>query len=43
MSLDDIALLGRMLAHFFAIFADCFAGAKGRYLLPVYGDGIDVV
>lgn len=40
MFLDDIASLGRMLAHFLAIFADCFAGAKGRHLLAVYVRGL---
>ena len=40
MSLKDIASLGKMLAQFLAIFADCFCGSKGRRLLAVYVRGL---
>lgn len=40
MSLQDIASLGKMLAQFLALFADCFHGAKGRRLLLIYLKGL---
>ncbi len=40
MSLQDIASLGRMLAQFLALFADCFHGVKGRRLLATYVRGL---
>jgi SRSO17 transposase len=40
MSLQDIASLGKMLAQFLALFADCFHGIKGQRLLSVYVRGL---
>jgi SRSO17 transposase len=40
MSLQDIASLGKMLAQFLAIFADCFYGVKGRRLFAAYVGGL---
>lgn len=40
MSLQDIASLGKMLAQFLALFADCFHGVKGRRLLAIYVRGL---
>jgi SRSO17 transposase len=40
MSLQDIASLGKMLAQFLALFADCFHGVKGRRLLAAYVRGL---
>jgi SRSO17 transposase len=40
MSLQGIASLGRMLAQFLALFADCFHGVKGRRLLATYVRGL---
>lgn len=39
-ALQDIASLGKMLAQFLALFADCFHGVKGRRLLLVYLKGL---
>lgn len=40
MSLKDIASLGKMLAQFLALFADCFCSQPGRKLLRVYVQGL---
>ena len=40
MSVQDIASLGKMLAQFLALFADCFHGVKGRRLLVTYIRGL---
>lgn len=40
MSLQDIASLGKLLAQFLALFADCFHGVKGRRLLSTYVCGL---
>ena len=40
MSLQDIASLGKMLAQFLALFADCFHGVKGRRLFAAYVRGL---
>ncbi len=40
MSLEDIASLGKMLAQFLALFADCFHGIKGQRLFAVYVRGL---
>jgi SRSO17 transposase len=40
MSLQDIASLGKMLAQFLALFADCFHGVRGRRLLATYVRGL---
>jgi SRSO17 transposase len=40
MSLQDIAALGKMLAQFLALFADCFQRKEGRVLLAVYVRGL---
>lgn len=40
MSLQDIASLGKMLAQFLALFADCFHGVKGRRLFAAYVAGL---
>jgi len=40
MSLQDIASLGKMLAQFLALFADCFHGIKGQRLLATYVRGL---
>ena len=40
MSLKDIASLGKMLAQFLALFADCFCGVKGQHLLATYVGGL---
>lgn len=40
MSLQDIASLGKMLAQFLALFADCFVGVKGQRLLAIYVRGL---
>ena len=39
MSLQDIASLGKLLAHFPALFADCFHGVKGRRLFAAHVHG----
>ena len=40
MSLQDIASLGKLLAQFLTLFADCFHGLRGRRLLAVYVRGL---
>jgi len=40
MSLQDIAALGKLLAQFLGLFADCFRRAAGRRLLAVYVRGL---
>ena len=40
MLLQDIASLGKMLAQFLALFADCFHGVKGQRLLVTYVRGL---
>ena len=40
MSLKDIASLGKMLAQFLGLFADCFRRSAGRELLAVYVHGL---
>lgn len=40
MSLKDIASLGKMLAQFLALFADCFSSNPGRKLLQIYVQGL---
>lgn len=40
MSLQDIASLGKMLAQFLALFADCFHGVKGQRLFAAYVRGL---
>lgn len=40
MSLKDIRKLGRMLAQFLSLFADCFARAAGRTLMSHYVQGL---
>jgi SRSO17 transposase len=40
MSLKDIASLGKMLAQFLALFANCFTRPAGRRLLAVYVRGL---
>lgn len=40
MSLKDIASLGKMLAQFLALFADCFCSNPGRKLLQIYVQGL---
>ena len=40
MSLQDIALLGNLLAQFLALFTDCFHGVKARRLLATYVRGL---
>lgn len=40
MMLQDIASLGKTLAQFLALFADCFHSTKGRQLLLVYLKGL---
>lgn len=40
MTLKDIASLGKMLAQFLALFADCFHGVKGRRLFAAYVHGL---
>ena len=40
MSIKDIAKLGKMLAQFLSLFADCFARAAGRTLSSVYVKGL---
>lgn len=40
MSVKDIASLGKMLAQFLALFADCFCGSRGQRLLAVYVRGL---
>lgn len=40
MSVKDIASLGKMLAQFLALFADCFCGIRGQRLLVVYVRGL---
>jgi hypothetical protein len=40
MSLKDIASLGKLLAQFLALFADCFRRSAGRILLAVYVPGL---
>lgn len=40
MRVDDIAKLGKMLAHFLADFANCFARPAGRALLQIYVRGL---
>jgi len=40
MSLKDIASLGKMLAQFLALFADCFTTNPGRKLLQIYVQGL---
>ena len=40
MSLKDIASLGKVLAQFFALFADCFHGVNGRRLFAAYVRGL---
>jgi len=40
MSLKDIASLGKMLAQFLALFADCFSSNPGRRLLQIYVQGL---
>jgi len=40
MTLQDIASLGKLLAQFLALFADCFKRPAGRRLLRVYVGGL---
>jgi SRSO17 transposase len=40
MSLQDIAALGKLLAQFLSLFADCFRRPAGRLLLAVYVRGL---
>jgi len=40
MSLQDIAALGKLLAQFLVLFADCFHRPAGRQLLAVYVRGL---
>lgn len=40
MSLQDIAALGKLLAQFLVLFADCFRRPAGRHLLAVYVRGL---
>lgn len=40
MSVKDIAKLGKLLAQFLALFADCFVRREGRALLLVYVRGL---
>ena len=40
MSLQDIASLGKLLARFLALFADCFRRPAGRRLLDIYVRGL---
>ena len=40
MSLQDIAALGKLLAQFLSLFADCFRRPAGRLLLGVYVRGL---
>ena len=40
MSAQHIASLGRMLAQFLTLFADCFCTVKGRQLLHCYVRGL---
>lgn len=40
MSLQDIAALGKLLAQFLGLFADCFRRPAGRLLLAVYVRGL---
>ena len=40
MSLKDIASLGKLLAQFLVLFADCFRRSAGRRLLAVYVGGL---
>lgn len=40
MSLQDIASLGKLLAQFLVLFADCFRRPAGRKLLAVYVRGL---
>jgi SRSO17 transposase len=40
MSLQDIAALGKLLAQFLSLFADCFRRPAGRLLLAVYVHGL---
>lgn len=40
MTLQDIASLGKLLAQFLALFADCFTRRAGRRLLDVYVRGL---
>lgn len=40
MSIKDIASLGKMLAQFLVLFADCFRRSAGRRLLAVYVRGL---
>jgi len=40
MSLEDIAGLGKLLAQFLGLFADCFRRPAGRLLLAVYVRGL---
>lgn len=40
MTLKDIASLGKMLAQFLALFADCFHGVKGQRLFTAYVRGL---
>ena len=40
MSLKDIASLGRMLAQFLLLFADCFYSNPGRRLFQIYVQGL---
>ena len=40
MSLQDIASLGKLLAQFLGLFADCFTRSAGRRLLQIYVQGL---
>lgn len=40
MSVQDIASLGKMLAQFLALFADCFSSIKGTRLFAIYVAGL---
>ena len=40
MSVKDVASLGKMLAQFLALFADCFCGSRGQRLLAIYARGL---
>lgn len=40
MSLQDIASLGKLLAQFLTLFADCFQGSAGRRLFAIYVQGL---
>ncbi len=40
MTLKDIRNLGKLLAHFLALFADCFSRPAGRTLMATYVKGL---